>query len=119
MLPLRLETVYSCILKTKVLLIGRISDMFFMWLGCALRRRCRLFRFIRSLCVWFHERKSILYPLPSQAVGNRHAALRCGIQKCVYTANVVGSIHWRPLRCAAGRLPTAWVVVGCVQEMQS
>ncbi len=39
MLPLRLKTVYSCILKTKVLLIGRISDMFFMWFGCALRRR--------------------------------------------------------------------------------
>ena len=37
MLPLRLKTVYSCILKTKVLLIGRISDMFFyvVWLRLA------------------------------------------------------------------------------------
>ena len=101
MLLLRLKTVYSCILKTKVLLIGRIRDMVLTWLGCALRRRCRLFRFIRSLGVWFHERKSILYPLPSQAVGNRHAALRCGIQKSVYTANDVGSIHWMPHRSAA------------------
>lgn len=59
MLPLRLKTVYSCILKTKVLLIGRISDMFFMWFGCALRRRYGCFLLIykskrkRGICFLF------------------------------------------------------------------